>query len=70
MYLQHRAGMDVKITPSSRADVDLLAVAEELMREDFYADDYAVSTMKLISDNTLYEIVKQNYIDLVRSILR
>ena len=55
---------------TSRADVDLLAVAEELMREDFYADDYAVSTMKLISDNTLYEIVKQNYIDLVRSILR
>ena len=51
-------------------DVDLLAVAEKLIREDFYADDYADSTMKLISDNISYETVKLNYIDLVRSILR
>ena len=48
----------------------LLAVAEELIQEDFYADDYADSTMKLISDNISYETVKLNYIDLVRSILR
>lgn len=48
----------------------MLAVAEELIREDFYADDYADSTMKLISDNIFYETVKQNYIELVRSILR
>ena len=62
--------MDIKITPSAREDVDLLAVAEELIREDFYADDYADSTMKLISDNISYETVKLNYIDLVRNILR
>ena len=42
----------------------------KLIREDFYADDYADSTMKLISDNISYETVKLNYIDLVRSILR
>ena len=67
---KHRAEMDIKITPSAREDVDLLAVAEKLIREDFYADDYADSTMKLISDNISYETVKLNYIDLVRSILR
>ena len=67
---KHRSGMDIKITPSAREDVDLLAVAEKLIREDFYADDYADSTMKLISDNISYETVKLNYIDLVRSILR
>ena len=67
---KHRSGMDIKITPSAREDVDLLAVAERLIREDFYADDYADSTMKLISDNISYETVKLNYIDLVRSILR
>ena len=67
---KHRAEMDIKITPSAREDVDLLAVAEELIREDFYADDYVNSTMKLISDNIFYETVKLNYIELVRSILR
>lgn len=67
---KHRAEMDIKITPSAREDVDLLAVAEELIREDFYADDYVDSTMKLISDNIFYETVKLNYIELVRSILR
>ena len=67
---KHRSGMDIKITPSAREDADLLAVAEELIREDFYADDYADSTMKLISDNISYETVKLNYIDLVRNILR
>ena len=48
----------------------LLAAAEELIREDFYADDYVDSTMKLISDNIFYETVKVNYIELIRSILR
>ena len=67
---KHRAEMDIKITPSAREDVDLLAVAEELIQEDFYADDYVDSTMKLISDNIFYETVKLNYIELVRSILR
>ena len=67
---KHRAEMDIKITPSAREDVDLLAVAEELVQEDFYADDYVDSTMKLISDNIFYETVKLNYIELVRSILR
>ena len=61
---------DIKITPSAREDVDLLAVAEELIREDFYADDYVDSTMKLISDNIFYETVKLNYIELIRNILR
>ncbi len=67
---KHRTSMDIKITPSSRADVDLIAVAEEIIRTDFYAADYASSTMKLISDNVPYETVKQNYIDLVRGILK
>ena len=67
---RHRADMDIKITPSARENVNLLAVAEELIQEDFYKNDYADSTMKLISDNVLYETVKQNYIDLVRRILQ
>lgn len=67
---KHRADMDIQITPSAKEEVDLLAVAEELILEDFYADDYAISTMKLISDNTTYETVKRSYIDLVRNILK
>ncbi len=67
---KHRADMDIQITPSAKEDVDLLAVAEELILKDFYADDYAISTMKLISDNTTYETVKRSYIDLVRNILK
>ena len=42
---KHRSGMDIKITPSAREDVDLLAVAEKLIREDFYADDQMVITI-------------------------
>lgn len=61
---------DIKITPSARENVDLLAVAEELIREDFYAGDYVDSTMKLISDNIFHETVKLNYIELIRNILR
>lgn len=47
-----------------------MAVAEELIREDFYAGDYVDSAMKLISDNIFYETVKLNYIELIRNILR
>ena len=67
---KHRAGMNIIVAPAARDDVDLLKVAEELVQNDFYANDYANSTMKLISDDVLYETAKQNYIDLVRSILR
>lgn len=67
---RHRAGMNIRVSPSAQNDIDLLAVAEELMQEGFYANDYADSTMKLISDNVTYETVIQEYLDLLKSILQ
>ncbi|MCD7791520.1 MAG: hypothetical protein LUH55_13650 [Bacteroides thetaiotaomicron] len=60
--------MDVKVTPSARAEIDVLEIAEKLVREDFYANDYINSTLKLISDDIPYDMVKNNYLELMKMI--
>ena len=48
---KHRSGMDIKITPSAREDVDLLAVAEKLIRENFLSnsvENNAISSQLII----------------------
>ena len=43
--------MDIKITPSAREDVDLLAVAEKLIRENFLSnsvENNAISSQLII----------------------
>lgn len=67
---KHRAKMNIKVTPSAREDVDLYAMAEKLMQEDFYVDDYHESTLKLIPDHVIYQTVKDNYLDILRRILK
>ena len=67
---KHRAKINIKVTPSAREDVDLYAVAEKLMQEDFYVDDYYESTLKLIPDHVIYQTVKDNYLDILRRILK
>ncbi len=66
----YRMAMDIKITPSSRLDVNLLKISEELIKVDFYAKDYDVLTTKLIKDNISYDTVKDNFIEVVRCILK
>ena len=56
--------------PNYEIDIIDSEVSFRCEQEDFYAEDYVDSTMKLISDNIFYETVKLNYIELVRSILR
>lgn len=64
----HRAEMDIKVAPSARSNVDVYAVAQKLIQEDFYADDYENSTVKLISDDVSYETVKENYYNLMKKL--
>ncbi len=65
---KHRAEMDSNITPSARENVDVLEIAKKIIETDFYADDYANSTSKLISDDISYEEVKNNYIEIMNAV--
>ncbi|WP_242939849.1 nucleotidyl transferase AbiEii/AbiGii toxin family protein [Roseburia sp. 499] len=58
---EHRANMDIKITPSARADVDIVYQVEKMIQSEFYLKDYENSTMKLIGDDIGYEEVLQCY---------
>lgn len=64
-----RAGMNINVAPSARENVDLLETAGKLIRDDFYMDDYRTSTIKLITDNISYEMVKAGYLDIMKQIL-
>ncbi|MCD8196181.1 MAG: nucleotidyl transferase AbiEii/AbiGii toxin family protein [Lachnospiraceae bacterium] len=64
----HRAQIDAKVAPSARENVEMLAVAKQLIREEFYENDYNESTLKLITDDISYEIVKENYLKIMKMI--
>lgn len=65
---KHRALMDVKVAPSAREDIDVLAVVNQLIQEDFYLSDYNDSTLKLIMDDVRYEEAKENYLNIMNMI--
>lgn len=58
---KHRSSMDVKLTPSARETVDLLQLVEEIVKSEFYYNDYQGSTMKLISEPLGYQEVIAYY---------
>ncbi|MCM1180815.1 MAG: nucleotidyl transferase AbiEii/AbiGii toxin family protein [Clostridium sp.] len=60
---EHRCGADGKIAPSARPDVNVKELIQRICAEDFYKQDYADTTMRLISDALDYEIVKNFYLE-------
>ena len=60
---EHRCKMDAKITPSARANVNVKELIQKLCEEDFYKQDYADTTERLISDTLDYETVKKFYLE-------
>ncbi|MCM1540838.1 MAG: nucleotidyl transferase AbiEii/AbiGii toxin family protein [Blautia sp.] len=59
----HRCTMDARIAPAARADVDLQEIIRKMCEEDFYKQDYADTTVRLISDTLDYETVKRFYLE-------
>ncbi len=58
---KHRSSMDVKLTPSARETVNLVQLVEEIVKSEFYYNDYQGSTMKLISETLGYQEVIDYY---------
>ncbi len=67
---EHRASIDINVTPSARRYVDILGILDEIVTNDFYKKDYEESTKKLISDNIEYEMVVQCYSDVIRKLFK
>lgn len=65
---KYRAGMNIRITPSAKEDVDIIQVVNEITESDFYSDDYEDSTKKLINDEVTYEDAIQCYMQVMKSI--
>lgn len=63
-----RSLMDIRVAPSAREDVDIFTVACQAMKEGFFSNDYELSTRKLINDDVPYEIVKENYLDVMERV--
>lgn len=60
---EHRCKMDVKKTLSARVDVNVRDLIQKICEEDFYKQDYADTTAKLISDTLDYETVKKYFLE-------
>lgn len=59
---RHRCKMDEQVAPSARADVDMKHLIHRLCEEDFYKQDYADTTIRLISDALDYETVRNFFL--------
>jgi len=64
----HRITLGIEMAPAAPKDVDILELANKICKEDFYKDDYKDTTVKLISDNPKYEILRDFYLELVKKI--
>ncbi len=64
----HRQSMNENITPSARDEIDILEVVAKICDEDFYKSDYADTTIRLISDEVEYEVVKNFYRDFTKEL--
>ena len=58
---EHRKSMDEKFAPSSRDNVDIKELIRKIYSEDFYKQDYQDNTMRLISDDLDYSVVRDFY---------
>jgi hypothetical protein len=58
---RHRMGMGDAVAPSAREEIDLAKMICDICDSDFYKQDYADTTIRLISDDTDYETVRDFY---------
>lgn len=65
---EHRILMGTEVAPAAPKDVDIMSLVDKICDEDFYMDDYKDTTLKLISDDLNYEILKDFYRKLVLKI--
>ena len=61
----HRITLGTEVAPAAFRNANILELANKICEDDFYKDDYRDTTMKLISDNLDYEIVRNFYLELV-----
>ena len=64
----HRIDMGSEIAPAAPWDVDILELVQKICDEDFYKEDYRETTLKLISDNLKYEMLKNKYRELAEKV--
>ena len=57
----HRMEMGAHISPSASKEINILELVRKICDEDFYRNDYRETTIKLISDDLPYEVVKQQF---------
>lgn len=62
---KHRITIGTEIAPSASYDVNLVELADKIVLEDFYEEDYKKTTLRLISDGAKYEVVKEFYVEIV-----
>lgn len=61
----HRITLGTEVAPAAFRSVNILELANKICEDDFYKDDYRDTTIKLISDNLDYEVVRDFYLELV-----
>lgn len=61
----HRLAIGVQIALSAPYDVNIIELAHKIASEDFYEEDYKKTTLRLITDGTKYETVKDFYVNIV-----
>jgi predicted nucleotidyltransferase component of viral defense system len=64
----HRITLGTEVAPAAPRNVDILELASKICKEDFYKEDYKDTTIKLISDNPDYEMLRDFYLELVNKI--
>jgi hypothetical protein len=58
---RHRVGLGKTVAPSASEDINIAKIIYDICDSDFYKQDYADTTIRLISDNISYETVRDFY---------
>jgi hypothetical protein len=58
---RHRRGMGETVAPSASEEIDIAKMICDICEGDFYKQDYADTTIRLISDDIAYETVRDFY---------
>ena len=56
------------IAPAANFEIDIRKIATEICTSDFYKQDYEATTVFMISDKISYEVVRDNYLNVVKKI--
>lgn len=65
---EHRLTLGNAIAPAADPSVDIAALADELISREFYRKDYDNTTVLMISDSIPYDVVIENYKQMVNAL--